>query len=297
LRALQNNFFIQGSKPTAYYPSPIGVAGAELKAGEFEANTWEDHLLLQALTGAKLFWYGPALSRLGISLLRDKIQARLEPDQYKWPLSVGQEATIDDLWRDVISIVRPIVLKAGTKIFRARTAPVNALSPFEYDSPPPSEITPNRFNDRTHQVFYAAFDVNTCLVELKLGPAELVRNEVRVARFGVTRPLSVLNLSEPVRDNLNLNDWIDRLATLDGLLFPRDEDYFMTQSLSRYIQRVGFDGFVHPSVLRFVGDREAKNVVLFGAPLKDTALELLDINSIAVAALKYELRFGPALQK
>jgi len=128
LWTLQNNFFIWGSSPTTYYPSPIGLAGAELRAAEFEANTWEDYLLLQMLTPVKLFWYGPALYRFGMSLLREKIQARLKPDQHEWPLSVDQKTTIDDLWRDVTSIVRPIVLNVGTRIFRARMAPVNAHS-------------------------------------------------------------------------------------------------------------------------------------------------------------------------
>jgi hypothetical protein len=58
-----------------------------------------------------------------------------------------------------------------------------------------------------------------------------------------------------------------RFTTLDGLLFPRVKDYSASQSLSRYIQRVGFDGFVHPSALRFVSDRKANNLALFGAPL------------------------------
>jgi hypothetical protein len=56
LWTLQQKFFLAGSQPTAYYPSPIGLGGAALSPAEFEPNTWADYVLLKELTGVPLFW-------------------------------------------------------------------------------------------------------------------------------------------------------------------------------------------------------------------------------------------------
>ncbi len=251
----------------------------------------------ECVLSTKLFWYGPPLYRLGHSLLREKIQARLKPREYEWPLSVGKETTIDELWDEVISITKPVILKEGDKLFRPRILTKNQLTPTEYDSPPPDRIKANRFNDSTHQVFYGGLDVETCMLELKLGPAEIVRNEVRVARFELTQPRKLLDLCHSFRGSLEHADFVERMATLDGLLFPHDQDYFMTQSLSRHIAKRGFDGILHPSAFRYIGDRDAKNLVFFGAPFKENRIKLLDINSVAVGALNYDLQFGPVYEQ
>lgn len=294
---LQDIFFVGGGRATAYYPSPIGIAGASLSAAEFEANTWSDYQLMKSLSGRELFWYGPPLYRLGYSMLREKIQARLKPGEYEWPLSVGQDTPIEELWDEVISILRPTTLNEGDKLYRARLLAKNPLDPSEYDAPPPDRIKPNRFNDSTYQVFYGGLDVETCMLELKLGPAEIVRNEVTVARFALKQGRSLLNLCETFPQGLEHADFLERIATLDGLLFPHDQDYFMTQSLSRHVAKRGFDGILHPSAFRYLGNPEARNMVLFGSPLKETVLQLLDINSVSVRTLNYDLQFGPAYEQ
>ena len=268
-----------------------------MSSSQFEANTWADYLLIRDLTGVGLFWYGPPLWRLGHSLLREKVEARLKPDEYQWPLSVGQETTLDDLWDEAITVLKPMLLEEGEKIFRARVLAKNRLNAGEYDSPPPGFIKPCRFNDSTHQVFYGALDVETCLVELKLGPSELVRNEVTVARFALKRPLRVLNLCDIVRGDLDQSDFVERMALLSGLLFPHERDYFMTQSFSRHIEKRGFDGIMHPSAFRYIGNVESRNLVIFGSPVKDGRLELLDINAVTVGSFSYDLRFGPAYEQ
>ncbi len=294
LRTLQTNFFVAGSRVSAYYPSPIGMGGAELSTSEFEPNTWADYLLLKENTGVELFWYGPPLWRLGHSILREKVRARLKPAEYQWPLDVGQETTVEQLWDEAIAVLKPVVLNEGDKLFRARVLAKNPLNVLEYDSPPPDLIKPSRFNDSSHQVFYGAFDLETCLLELKLDPSEIVRNEVTAARFRLKKPLRVLNLCDIVRGEL---DFVERVALIDGLLFPHERDYFMTQSLSRHIDKLGFDGILHPSAFRYIGDLEARNLAIFDAPVQDGRMELLDINAVTIGSLKYNVRFGPAYEQ
>lgn len=297
LWTLQQKFFLAGSQVSAYYPSPIGMGGAGLLSSQFEINTWTDYLLLKDLTGVELFWYGPHLWRLGHSLLREKVEARLKPEQYKWPLDVGRDTTIDDLWDEAISVVRPTVLNQGETLFRARILAKNRLNALEYDSPPPELIRPSRFNDSTHRVFYGAFDVETCMLELKLGPNEIVRNETTIARFALRQSFRVLNLCEIAPGELEHGQYVECMALLTGLLFPREQDYFMTQSLSRHIEKRGFDGILHPSVFRYIGSRQARNLVVFGAPVRDGRIELLDINSVRVNSLNYDLGFGPVYEQ
>ena len=296
-RTLQINFFLGGSHVTTYYPPPIGMGGAKLSPSQFEPNTWEDYLVLKELTGIELFWHGPRLWRLGHSLLREKVLARLKPAEHEWPRSVGQDTSLSDLWDEAISIVKPTLLREGEKVFRARTHAENPLKILDYDSPPLPSIQPNRFNDSTHQVFYGACDVETCLIELKLGPNELVRNDVTVARFALKRSLNVLNLCDISRGELEHGAFIERMALLTGLLFPRDADYFITQSLSRHIEDRGFDGILHPSAFQSISKVESRNLVIFGAPVKDGRIELLDVNRVAIGSLRYDLRFGPACKQ
>jgi hypothetical protein len=91
-----------------------------------------------------------------------------------------------------------------------------------------------------------------------------------------------------------LEPGIERLATLDGLLFPRDNDYYATQALARYLSGLGFTGILYPSAFCIIGGNESKNLVIFGCPLKERAVDLLDINRLGVSAINYDLRFGPA---
>jgi hypothetical protein len=294
LQTLQFNFFLGGSRVTAYFPSPIGLAGANLSPFQFEGNTWADYLLIKSLTDTELFWHGPHLDRLGLCLLRDKVLARLKPDDYPWPLDIGHDVTIDDLWDAALAVVKAQILPAGQKVFRVRSLAKNPLDVSEYDSPPTKLIKACRFNDSTHQVFYGAFDAETCIIELKLGPSEIVRNEVTIARFQLKQSLRVLNLCDFRANGLNHSDFRECRALLSGLLFPHQQDYFLTQSLSRHIEKRGYDGILHPSAFIYIGKPEAKNLVVFRAPVADGRLQLLDINSIAVDSLKYELLFGPA---
>src|SRR6267142_3417841 len=297
LLRLQDNFFIGGSRVSAYYPSPIGLGGAELSETQFEPNTWTDYLLIKEHTGRELFWYGPPLWRLGHSLLREKVEARLKPDDYDWPLSVGQETTLEELWDEAISILKPMVLERGKRLFRARMLAKKPLKTFEYDSPPADLVRPGRFNDSIHRVFYAAFDIDTCLLELKLGPSEIVRHEVTVAQFVLKQPLRVLNLCDIDNIGLEHADFVDRMALLDGLLFPHERDYFMTQSLSRHIEKRGFEGILHPSAFKYIANREARNLTVFGAPMNDGRIELLDVNAVTIESVTYDLRFGPAYEQ
>ncbi len=273
------------------------MGGARLSPSQFEANTWADYLLLKENTGVELFWYGPPLWRLGHSLLREKVEARLKPAEYQCPLDVGQETTIEQLWDEAIAVLKPAVLNEGDKLFRTRILAKNPLNVLEYDSPPPNLIKPSRFNDSSHQIFYGAFDLETCLLELKLGPSEIVRNEVTAARFRLKEPLTVLNLCDIVRGELGHSDFVERMALIDGLLFPHERDYFMTQSLSRHIEKLGFDGILHPSAFRYIGNLEARNLAIFGAPVQNGRIELLDINTVTIGSLKYNVRFGPAYEQ
>lgn len=297
LQTLQFKFFLGGSQVTAYFPSPIGVGGAELSPSQFEGNTWDDYLLMKSLTGTELRWYGPHLDRFGLCFLRDKILTRLGSDKYHLHVDMGDDVTIDDLWDEALTVVKAQILPKGEKVYRVRSLAKNPLDVSEYDSPPTKLIMPCRFNDSTHQVFYGAFDAETCIMELKLGPSEIVRNEVTIARFQLKQPLKVLNFCDIEANGLDHSDFRECRTLLNGLLFPHQQDYFMTQSLSRHIERRGYDGILHPSAFTYIGKPEAKSLVVFGAPVADGRLQLLDINSITVDSLKYELLFGPAYQQ
>jgi hypothetical protein len=120
LQTLQFKFFLGGSQVTAYFPSPIGVGGAELSSSQFEGNTWDDYLLMKSLTDIELRWYGPHLDRLGLCFLRDKILTRLGSDKYHLHVDMGDSVTIDDLWDEALTVVKAQILPKGEKVYRVR---------------------------------------------------------------------------------------------------------------------------------------------------------------------------------
>jgi hypothetical protein len=291
LSQLKDNFFIKGSE------IHIGIGSLPLRQSEFDDLVWQDYKLLEELTGTTLFWHSPHLYALGYTPLRDKIDARLKPLEREWPQAIGQDTTLDDLWEELLTIVTSIVLKGGQTFFRARVAASHPIEPSQYDSPPAELIKPNRFNDSQSQVLYAGFDVKTCLLELKLGPREIVRNEVTIARLVLKRQLHILDLSKPLAENMDVHDFADRVSTLQSLLFPSEDNYYVSQSLAQYIQKRGLDGILHPSAFRHIGDSEAKNLVLFGSPIKEGTVGVLGINRVGVRAINYDIHFGPAYQQ
>ena len=171
---------------------------------------------------------------------------------------------------------------AFSRIYRGRSAhdeaaqhqvfgqPLSQLS-----SPPRTKADVGRMNAAGISVFYGAFDANTCLAELRVP----VGGAAIIARFDVSRPLRVLDLSklEQVEETLSRfdPDYVERLSYQAFLRSFHDElkravlpgreslDYLPTQAVAEYLWTQAeppLDGIIFGSA-QISGAH--KNIVLF----------------------------------
>lgn len=64
-------------------------------------------------------------------------------------------------------------------------------------------------------------------------------------------------------------DFAERMALLNVLNSPPEQFYFIIYLLSRNVEKLDFDRILHPSAFIHIGNREAWNFVIVGAPLKE----------------------------
>lgn len=161
--------------------------------------------------------------------------------------------------------------------------------------PPPSKLaTAGRMNARGVSAFYSATNPETAVAEVR----PPVGSDVVVARFKVTRPLRILDLTRLERATAtgsvfdpefsNRLGRVSFLQTLNHLMtrpvMPGDEslEYVTTQAVADYLAteyRPAIDGIAYRSAQVKVG----KNVVLFNHAARVEELALPEDTSIQVS--------------
>ncbi|AXV74046.1 hypothetical protein CJO75_12630 [Ralstonia solanacearum] len=180
------------------------------------------------------------------------------------PLVVGAapETALDHLYR-------ARVFQAEDKLEEALRRPDLHLG-----SPPPRMARAGRMNAQGISVFYGATDVSVAITEVR----PPVGSKVAVAKFSITRPLRLLDLTalEDVHDtgsifDRSLKQRLERVAFLQTLssrmarpVMPDDEvvDYLPTQAVADFLATMNeprLDGIIFSSAQAQAG----RNVVLF----------------------------------
>jgi RES domain len=98
---------------------------------------------------------------------------------------------------DLITATWPSkILRAKDALYRVGRSPSDRLNVLQYDAPPSERIAAGgRFNGINHPALYAAFDVDTCLAEMKIVPEDVVNHALFIARLEVLQDLHVLDLT------------------------------------------------------------------------------------------------------
>ena len=271
--------------------------GARFDAIQFDPSALMDLETLRAVTGEQIGYYMPKAE--GLPPLLDELYSKLRPDDYG-SMWVHEERSTEEVFAALVHGAGPVEVSADTTIYRARVMPASPTEPVEYDAPPLERVRAGRFNREGMQVFYGAFDIETCLLELRLGPEDISRNTAVVARLLVCKPLRVLDLTGKSFLGSTGKDFFDKWtnedpgATMRYLLFPTQDNYHLTQALSAYLSAQKFDGFIHPSAMQHLNRGiGGKNIVLFGQPLADGRLHLTSLNRVFVKRVSFDVEFGP----
>jgi hypothetical protein len=216
-------------------------------------------------------------------------EARFFNDEMEKPLrrifeGIQLQRTVDR--RGPVYLIQPG--EAAGRFFRARLAEDEVAqriidNPVPELGPPPEHLRrPGRMNPSGIAVFYAGFDLDTCISELR----PLVGSGVIVGEFEITEPLVVLDTTRfegpPKAHDPFAKNAVQRAAQWRFMrtfmlqiaqpVSPNDEhlDYVPTQVVAEYLarrhefgfegERKGFDAIIY----RSAQNPEGRNIALFG---------------------------------
>ncbi|MFC1507903.1 RES family NAD+ phosphorylase [Pseudomonadota bacterium] len=281
LLSVMNQFFVTGSiPPEVGGPAPIFQFNEYQYPGDVEFLTELDKDLkkISQTTKVGLFHYGPPLWRLGYtehyqSLVLDNVQ--------------GVERK--EIWQEIISRCADETLDVGDHIYRVRTGEkLPPAIPSEFDTPPQKYTQEGRFNSDSTPIFYGATDIETCLHETRSSLSDYIM----LAKFCVTKPLKILNLSRTDESNADTEfERIDRM--LQRLAYAGKDEYKICQELANEIELRGYDGFITHSYFGQAHKKKLFNISLFGYPVAREKLELTSTNRLKITSIAYEYSYGP----
>ena len=181
------------------------------------------------------------------------------------------------------------ILRAKDVLYRARRSPSDRLNVLQYDSPPRELVTSGgRFNRINRSALYAAFDVETCLSEMKIAPEDVVNHALFIARLEALQDIRLLDLTLHAEllsqgrlraPGEEQGDAEERYRTIASLTLPFDHDYLLTQALAEHTEESGYDGIIFSSAMRYAGGSFAdRNVVIFGNPIARGSMRVQSLN-------------------
>ena len=172
--------------------------------------------------------------------------------------------------------------------YRLRKNPQHPTLSFEYDSAPRGR---GRFNEIQTKLLYASKDIETCIKECRV-------NEMDELYIATLRPVNKLKLLDFTNiDDLNDNDLFESIGFAINLLMNANENsYKICRKIANYIKRQGFDGFISDSHFKPYLNNSAINITIFGSPIKENKVKVLNINRLNLNKIKYDISFGSSIE-
>lgn len=193
----------------------------------------------------------------------------------------------------------PLVVDAGpllelnylyrARVFQSEDGLIVALCrpDLHLGAPPTSLANAGRMNARGISVFYGATEANVAIAEVR----PPVGSRVAVARFNITTPLRLLDLTalEKIEDGGSIFDpslkgRLERVAFLQSLgqritrpVMPNDEafDYLSTQAIADFLATEN-EPLLDGIIFRSAQVKDGRNVVLFHKAARVDTMELPD---------------------
>ncbi len=285
---LFDEFYVYGSRPAVYLPRVFTWGKNEGDDIQFEATAEEDRQTFRSILGLEVSRHAPRLFEMGYTEIRSDIEEVVRTSPQEAPESAV--AKLRSALERLIAAGAGTHIETDQKLFRARISPSRPLDPAEYDSPPLDLSRAGRFACPDSQNLSAAFDIETCLIEIKPSIADIIHNRVCVATLVPVRRIRVLDLTQ-----LDVRHDRSAFATMHGLFEPNDYSYQLTQLLAAKARAQGYEGVVYPSAMECASGHHGrwKNAVLFGAPVSGQTLKVGSINRVCIQRVNYEFSLGP----
>ena len=278
---LLSKFFGHGSESlvvAGHVPVYKLTGDPNFMSGKFEPPLENDYQLLIQHYGVGVFHNAPAEWRMGMT------------DHYHELTGSYSEAlkTLDD----IIGVATRRVLPIETKFYRVRTnVDAGVEDPSSYDAPPIGiKRTPGRYDDNDLPIFYAAFDIETCIHECRC----TVIDEIVLATLRSKQEMTVIDLQE-IHEPAPFTPFQCVGHFLYGLSVATSEEYPKSRMLARRMLELGVDGFTYRSFFSSVKTRTLTNIALFGYPIHDSKLTMVSLNRIKIDRIDYEFSLGPVM--
>lgn len=274
---LTYQFFVNGSIPPG-----LGAHGSIYNirsSGEnnlfFGSELDSDIELLSQNNPLPLYHYGPPLYKIGLTTdYQDLVIDNVDGDKRK------------AIWQKIINACKSMTIDESSIIYRARRGddlPDSLESEFD-SSPYPTE---GRFNQSNEHIFYGAFDVETCLHEIRV----TLTDWIALATFRPKKPLHLLDLTHIIESPNTPYESIN--IFIDKIIYSGNSEYLLCQELAQEIKGLGYDGFISSSFFKQAHKKDLKNITLFDRPAKDGKIEMIATNKINLNYIAYEFSYGP----
>jgi hypothetical protein len=286
---LFRRFYCYGSQAAVYLPRVFTEGGKEDDDIQVEQSAQTDYNLLKEISGLTLRRHTPHLYELGFTEIRSEIEEILAQD----PSSAPEEAAkvLKKNLHNLLEAGADYEMQERERLYRARISPACPLDPGDYDSPPSEKAVPNRIAVAGDRVLCGAFDIETCLVEIKPHIDDMIHHRIFVASL---KPVGVLRLIDFTRRTQTAKSpALD--TTLHAFFEANQSSYHLTQLLSRFARSRGYDGIVYPSAMECIsGNKESwRNIAIFGAPIAGNRLVVESINRVLVRNVTHSFDLGP----
>lgn len=172
--------------------------------------------------------------------------------------------------------------------YRLRKNPQHPTLSSEYDSAPKGS---GRFNGRITQLLYASKDIKTCIKECRV-------NEMDELYIAALKPINKLKLLDLTNINdINDADLFESISFAINLLMnANNNSYKICRKIAKYIQTQGFEGFISDSHFKPYLSDKAVNITIFGSPIKENKIEVININRLNLNKIKYNISFGASIE-
>lgn len=276
------NYFVRGSYfKTEYGGSPVLMVGD----GNFESDysfhksLGHDIRLIRETTGLAPTAYAPALWRVGITDWMERLTSK------NWK---KRDKAVDEL----ISRCKIKVINPGVPFFRIRTNVVDDIEEKSFDAPESQKYTGGRFNVKGGVVFYASFDLETCIHECRVN----MEDELYVAVLEPCRSLRLLDLNHAKEAVNEETPFEDLSLAIKQMLLAGGHSYAITRRISEMAKLRGLDGIIYPSYFNSVRTKPYINIALFGQVIKNKIVRVKSIDRILLNRVKYKFDYGPCFE-
>lgn len=278
---LCSTYFVDGSyHKTDYGGSPLFIINNtpnEPYTDLFNNHIRSDIRLISRKMHLTPVLYGPPMWRVGVSEWIDKLTS----NNYQ----IRRQAI-----NKLICRCNKKEISVGQELFRIRTNIENPTNDLFFDAPDYQKIGNGRFNIKNDVVFYASFDVETCIHECRVNMEDIIY----VATIEPCEKLCLLDLSNINEDESEEVPFEYLPMIVNQILHAGRRSYCITRLLSKVAKEKGYDGIMYPSYFNNVRDSTYINVALFGQVISHGIVRVKSIDRVQLSQVEYKYDFGPS---